>query len=54
MWNRCNLMDAEYFHECNSEPCDLIDDNYIFREDCEWLGFVKGESAIEFMKGGAE
>ena len=53
MWNRCDLMEAEYFTESNKEPCSLIDDNYIFLEDCEPLGFVKGKSAIEFMEGGA-
>lgn len=53
MWNRCNLMDAEYFTEAINEPCYLIDDNYNFTADCEPLGFVKGESAIEFMKGGS-
>lgn len=52
MWNRCNLMEAECFSECISEPCSMIDDNYIFTQDCEPLGFVKGESAIEYMKGG--
>lgn len=51
MWNRCDLMDAEYFSECLDEPCGLINDNYVFREDCEPLGFVKGESAIDFLKG---
>ena len=54
MWNRCNLTEDEYFHECISEPCALIDDNYIFTQDFEPLGFAKGESAIDFMKGGAE
>ena len=52
LWNRCNLMEAEYYREYNETPCPMIDDNYVFTEDCELLGFVKGESAIEFMKGG--
>ena len=51
MWNRCDLMEAEYYHEYNNEPCPIIDDNYIFRGNCEPLGFVQGESAIELLKG---
>lgn len=54
MWNRCALTESEYYQEFNKEPCPAIDNNYIFKEDCEPFGFVKGESAIEFMKGGAE
>lgn len=54
LWNRCGLTDSEYYQEYNEEPCPIIDDNYVFTEDCEPLGFVKGESAIEFMKGGAQ
>lgn len=54
MWNRCALTDAEYYREYNEEPCPIVNDDYIFTEYCEPLGFVEGESAIEFMKGGAE
>lgn len=50
MWNRCALTESEYFRECRDEPCPWIDDNYIFKEDCEPLGFVKGESALKFME----
>lgn len=50
MWNRCALSDSEYFREYSDTPCPDIDDNYIFREDCAPLGFVKGESALKFMK----
>lgn len=53
-WNRCDLTEAEYYNEYYDEPCPAIDDDYIFKEDCEGMGFVKGESAIEFMKGGGE
>ena len=53
-WNRCDLTESEYYHEYYDEPCPYIDDNYIFIKDCEEMGFVKGKSAIEFMKGGAE
>ena len=52
MWNRCALTESECYRGFNETPCPDIDDNYIFLEDCEPLGFVKGESAIEFMKGG--
>lgn len=51
MWNRCALTDSEYYREFINEPCPYIDNNHIFKEDCEPLGFVKGKSAIEFMKG---
>ena len=54
MWNRCVLTDSEYYREYNEEHCPAIDDDYIFTEDCEPLGFIKGKSAIEFMKGGTE
>lgn len=47
MWNRCDLTDSEYFRECISEPCGIIDDNYIFITDCEPLGFVKGKGAVK-------
>ena len=53
-WNRCDLTDSEYYHEYYSEPCPTIDDNYIFKEDCEPMGFIIGKSSIEFMKGGAD
>jgi hypothetical protein len=49
-WNRCDLTDSEYYHEFFTEHCPTIDDDYIFREDCVPLGFIKGKSAIEFMK----
>jgi hypothetical protein len=45
-------MDAECYREYNEKLCPIINDDYIFTEDCEPLGFVEGESAIEFMKGG--
>lgn len=51
-WNRCDLTESEYYHEYYDEPCPCIDDNYVFIKDCEGMGFVKGKSAIEFMKGG--
>lgn len=54
MWNRCALTESEYYREYNEKPCPDIDDNYIFIKDCEPLGFIKGESAIEFMKGSEE
>lgn len=54
MWNRCDLMDAECYREYNEKPCPIINDDYTFTEDCEPLGFIEGESAIEFMKGDAE
>ena len=53
-WNRCNLTENEYYHEYYNEPCPCIDDNYIFKSDCEGMGFVKGKSAIEFVKDGEE
>jgi hypothetical protein len=46
------LTESEYYHEYYDKPCPCIDDNYIFIKDCEEMGFVKGKSAIEFMKGG--
>lgn len=49
MWNRCVLTESECFRECIKEPCNIIDDDYIFITDCEPLGFIKGEKA-----GGAE
>lgn len=52
LWNRCDLTESEYYHECISSDCDIIDDNYIFIEDCEPMGFVKGKSALEYMNGG--
>lgn len=52
MYNSCGLTNAEYYLECIKEPCSIIDDNYIFIQDCPPLGFVKGGSAIKFMKGG--
>ena len=54
MWNRCALTDSEYYREYNEKPCPCIDDNYIFVEGDEEMGFVKGKSAIEFMKGGEQ
>ena len=51
MWNRCDLTDSECYREYIDRPCDIVDDSYKFREDCEFLGFVKGASAIEYMKG---
>lgn len=49
--NSCDLTGIEYYHEYSKEPCPLIDDNYVFIENCEPLGFIKGGSAIEYMKG---
>ena len=49
MWNRCALTESEYFREYSNEPCPSIDDNYIFIEDFEPFGFVKGESALKYM-----
>lgn len=54
VWNRCDLTDSECYREFNLEPCPYINSAYIFKEDCAPLGFVKGESAIEFMKGDTE
>lgn len=51
LWNRCDLTESECYHEYSNEPCPLVDDNYIFIKNCEPLGFVKGGSAIEYMKG---
>lgn len=50
LWNRCDLTESECYHEYSKEPCPLVDDNYIFINNCEPLGFIKGESAIEYMK----
>lgn len=51
-WNRCDLTESEYYHEYYNEPCPFIDNNYIFIiKNCEGMGFVKGKSATEFMKG---
>jgi hypothetical protein len=47
-------MDAECYREYNEKPCPIINDDYTFTEDCEPLGFVEGESAIDFMKGGEQ
>ena len=54
MWNKCDLTGAECYHEYYEEPCPIIDDNYVFIEDCESMGFTKGQSAIELLKEGAE
>ena len=54
MWNRCDLTESEYYHKYYDKPCPCIDDNYIFIKDCEEMGFVKGKSAIGFLKGGEE
>ena len=46
MWNRCDLMEEEYFPEHFSTPCYLINDDYIFIKDIPELGFEKGTSAL--------
>lgn len=41
MWNRCNLMEAEYFKTTND--CWMIDDNYMFKVTVKELGFEIGK-----------
>ena len=49
LWNRCSLMEAEYYKEYYTEPCPIIDDNYNFIDDTEPFGDLKGKSAIKYM-----
>jgi hypothetical protein len=50
MWNRCNLMEAEYFKTTND--CWMIDDNYMFKVTVKELGFEIGKLA--FGEGGED
>ena len=45
MWNRCSLIEAEYYYEYNDKPCPFIDDNYIVIENCLELGLKIGDKA---------
>lgn len=49
LWNRCSLMEAEYYKEYYTEPCPIIDDNYNFIDNSELFGDLKGTSAIKYM-----
>lgn len=50
-WNRCELLEAECFHTFNVDPCPVIDNDYKFTQDCEGLGFTKGQDARKFVLG---
>ena len=49
LWNRCSLIETEYYKEYYTEPCPIIDDNYNFIDDTEPFGDLKGTSAIKYM-----
>ena len=48
-WNRCDLLESEYYNEYYEEPCPVIDENYIFISNNDFLNVNKGESAIDYM-----
>lgn len=51
--NACDL-GGENFHEYNAESCPFIDDDYLFIENCPELGYIKGESAVNFIERGCK
>lgn len=47
LWNRCALIESEYYHEFYKEECPFVDDDYVILEDFTELGLTKGEKVDE-------
>lgn len=48
--NSCKLFQMENFRIYTKEnPCTEIDENYVFQEDFELFGMIKGQSADDYL-----
>lgn len=49
--NRCELFQMDNFRIYIEEnPCTEIDSNYVFQEDFEPFGMIKGQLADDYLK----
>ena len=51
--NACDL-GGENFHEYNAEDCPFVNNDYLFVKNCPELGYIKGESATDFVEKGCK